>query len=266
MFSRQIVGQFGKRVLKTSSSSSLRNIHTAPTLPRQGVYEKEGIKGLYSPEGFKIAWTDYQKYLVDKLTELTIETQNETRPPLHILLDTAKKPDQAHVFNFASQSLNNHLFFESLIEPENNPTQPSPALSRKISEQFGSLDELRREMLYAADTFLGHGWVYLLENADKSLSIQVSHNAGTPYDMSRAQLFDLNGGAITDDTMNSLDEIEAINSQGEKNYAVPLLALNIWEHAYVPDYSVSGRADYLEKLWESVNWDVVSSRYFGGDM
>jgi Fe-Mn family superoxide dismutase len=264
MFARQLLR--GSRGVRGGGAVQRTWIHTVPQLVRGNLFQREGIKGLYSAQGFKIAWTDYQKHLVDRLTELTIETENETRPPLHIVMNTAQKSDQAHVFNFASQALNNHLFFEALVEPESNRTQPSPALARKIDQQFGGLDALRQEMLFQADTLLGHGWVFLVENADKSLSIQTSYNAGTPYDVSRAQMYDLNGGAVTNETLSSLEDIETINAEGEKNFVVPLLALNIWEHAYIPDYSVAGRADYLEKLWSSINWDVVSSRYFAGDM
>ena len=31
---------------------------------------------------------------------------------------------------------------------------------------------------------------------------------------------------------------------------------------YIPDYGVTGKSDYLNKLWDHINWDVVNKRLF----
>ncbi len=41
---------------------------------------------------------------------------------------------------------------------------------------------------------------------------------------------------------------------------VPLLGIDVWEHAYYIDYK-NVRAEYLKKIWEIVNWQNVAERY-----
>lgn len=40
----------------------------------------------------------------------------------------------------------------------------------------------------------------------------------------------------------------------------PLLVVDVWEHAYMIDYGIK-RPDYLEALFENINWHVVSQRF-----
>jgi Fe-Mn family superoxide dismutase len=246
--------------LKISPSPSSL-IHTLPTLANQSQYEAQGIPGFLSPNAFKQGWTDYQNYLLENLTQLTMDSENESRVPFHIVLNTSAKPDHAHVFNYASQAHNNHMFFQALRSVSENTTKPSAPLLERINKSFGSMESLRAQMLTDADTLLGNGWVFLVEGEDKMLYTMATFNAGTPYDLSRSQMFDLNS-AVGQDTWNTLSQIEKAVYGKEKNHSIVLLALNVWEHIYVPDYSVSGRADYLEKWWDSIDWDVVSSRLF----
>lgn len=240
-----------------------RAIHTAPRLFNQDAMEQNGIAGLYSANGFKTAWTEYQKYVTDRLTALTVDSDNEARGPFHIVLNSAPKADQAHVFNFASQALNNHLFFESLAASttEAAATQPSARLLQRIERNFGSLDGLRTEMVGAAKGLLGNGWVFLVEGADKDLFVLPAFNAGSPFHISRMQMFDLSG-AVSPDAESMMRQVEHEVDNKTVSHNVVLLACNLWEHAYLPDYGVAGRDDYIDAWWSAIDWRVVSKRLF----
>ena len=41
---------------------------------------------------------------------------------------------------------------------------------------------------------------------------------------------------------------------------VPLLGVDMWEHAYYLQYN-NVKADYLKEIWKIVNWKDVAARY-----
>ena len=104
--------------------------------------------------------------------------------------------------------------------------EPSGALSEAIRRQWGSFENFRRVFSQAAVSLFGSGWVWLAKDAQGDLVILQESNAGNPL------------------------------SRG----CVPLLGFDVWEHSYYLDYQ-NKRADYVEKLWDIVDWDIVGARY-----
>lgn len=41
----------------------------------------------------------------------------------------------------------------------------------------------------------------------------------------------------------------------------PILCVNTWEHAWMMDYGIAGKEEYLERWWDRINWDVVFDNY-----
>ena len=130
------------------------------------------------------------------------------------------------IFNNAAQALNHVFYFDGLAPKNKAKHHPTGELRREIDEQFGSVDELKKRMTSMAVTLFGSGWVWLATDSDGKLYILAKPNAGTP---------------ITDGL-------------------VPLLCIDVWEHAYYIDYR-NARKDAVEKLWHIVDWSVVEARY-----
>ena len=128
------------------------------------------------------------------------------------------------IFNNAAQVYNHSFYFLALTP--NSGTTPSTSLEEAIIRDFESVDNMKKELNTAAMGQFGSGWAWLVVDKDDKLSIVKRSNAETP---------------ITDDLK-------------------PILCIDVWEHAYYIDYR-NLRAEYLEKLWNIVNWDAVSSRW-----
>ena len=129
------------------------------------------------------------------------------------------KGSQGGIFNNAAQVFN-HNFYWFGLSPEKN--LPSLELGELIDKSFGSMESFKKEFLSSAAKLFGSGWTWLIY--DKGvLKIENTGNADTPLRYGR----------------------------------IPLLACDVWEHAYYIDYR-NLRPEYLEKWWELINWNFVS--------
>lgn len=128
------------------------------------------------------------------------------------------------VYNNAAQAWNHAFYFEQLSpDPQRVPTG---ALADAVVRTFGSVDALRERMNREAVGLFGSGWVWLAADRQGGLVIVSGPNAGNPL------------------------------RQG----LVPLLCIDVWEHAYYIDYR-NRRADAVAALWDRIDWKTVGERY-----
>ncbi|GDX52112.1 superoxide dismutase [Bacteroidota bacterium] len=123
----------------------------------------------------------------------------------------------------------NHNFFWKMLSPEK--TLPSEGLTTAINTAFGDMDKLKAAMTKAGLSVFGSGWVWLIENAQKELKIVTTSNQNNPV-----------MGDATDK-------------------GAPILGIDVWEHAYYLKYQ-NKRADYLDGIWNVINWKHASQLYF----
>lgn len=125
---------------------------------------------------------------------------------------------------------------------------------------WSSPDALKTEMLTTAKKMFGNGWVWLVLDQTKYLRILCTYNAGTPYGAAyRRQQTDMNTTA--DPSIRETTNAVRNSSVAGANWAVPLLNINVWEHAWVEDFGVTGKDKYLEAVWDAIDWSVVSARF-----
>jgi Fe-Mn family superoxide dismutase len=139
-------------------------------------------------------------------------------------LETIIKIAAGPVFNNASQVWNHTFYFESLINANGNNLK-GPFV-KVINGSFGSIQFFKDTFIKAALSLFGAGWVWLVWNPKGSMEIHQELNAGNPL---RVGL-------------------------------VPLLACDVWEHAYYLDYQ-NRRPDYLIAFWNLINWEIIERRY-----
>lgn len=128
------------------------------------------------------------------------------------------------IFNNAAQVFN-HTFYWNCLTPSSKG-KPSGKLAEAISQKWGSFEKFREEFSKAAVSLFGSGWVWLVKDEQGNLAIESTSNADTPI------------------------------LKGQK----PLLTFDVWEHAYYIDYR-NARANYVEKLWDIINWDFVEANF-----
>lgn len=123
----------------------------------------------------------------------------------------------------------NHWVYWDNMTPDKN-TELHKELKVKIEKDFGSLDNLKKEFENKASSQFGSGWAWLILTKDNELQVVNTPNQDNPL------------MSVTD----------------QQGY--PLLALDVWEHAYYPQYE-NKRSEYITQFWKIVNWDEVSKRY-----
>ncbi len=127
-------------------------------------------------------------------------------------------------FNVSGHVL--HSVFWKNMSPDGGGS-PDGELAAAVEESFGSADKLRSQLGQATTTVQGSGWgVLAWEPLAGRLVVE--------------QVYDHQGNV--------------------GNGAVPLLAIDAWEHAYYLQYK-NVRADWVKAFWQIVNWDDVAQRF-----
>ncbi|KAK1830058.1 Manganese/iron superoxide dismutase [Podospora conica] len=265
-----------------ASSPSLlqsRSKHTVPELNLQFPNEQAQANWLFSGIGYNIAWRNAQKYFLGKLDTLTAGTELESEDLKTVLLKTARDPEFAHIFNYASAAHNNHFFFKHIAT---EPVAMPRLLVEKLEGSFGSIETLRREMVNTAAAMFGPGFVWLVRTTNPvgggpAFKVLATYLAGSPYPGAhwRRQANDLNtavgpteAGLETakqylEDTAYGQGKQVSAAAQHRKAIApggidlIPVLCLNVWEHAYLADHGVGGKLQFAERWWNFIDWEKV---------
>lgn len=167
----------------------------------------------------------HQKGYFDKLCGLVEGTEFAALDLETIIASTAKArgAKAKAIYNNAAQVWNHSFFWQSIAPGGRGPTA---VLQERVVRDFGGFEAFREKFAAAATGLFGSGWVWLAERKGR-LEIVPLANAGTP---------------IADGASR------------------PLLALDVWEHAYYVDYR--NRRDrfaaaFLDHL---ANWDFAAER------
>jgi len=195
-----------------------------PPLP----YAAEALEPYVDAETMSIHHGRHHRAYVDNLN-----AQVANFPEL-ATLDVEAMQARISSFNIAVRNNGgghyNHSLFWQVMAPAGEGGAPSEALAAAVERKFGSLDALKAEMNRAATGQFGSGWAWLIVGADGELAVTATANQDNPL-------------------------MDVVAERG-----VPLLAVDVWEHAYYLKYQ-NRRAAYLDAWWNVVNWNEVSRRY-----
>jgi len=163
----------------------------------------------------------YEKHHKGYLAKLRagIEGKPEARKSLEELIRTSS----GNLFNNAAQVWN-HSFYWKSMRPDGGG-RPDGAIRGLIESSFGSFDRFRTSFSEAANGEFGSGWAWLIRDSKGRLQVTDSSDADNPL----------------------------------RHGQVPLLTIDVWEHAYYVDYR-NERARYVEAFVDHLlNWEFVAA-------
>ena len=168
-----------------------------------------------------IHYGKHHRAYFDNLHKLLAGTPLEQASLEQIIMQSHDQPALADVFNNAAQAWNHNFYWNSLSPA---PSAPSEKLQAAITRKFGSVDALAKALVATSASQFGSGWGWLVLDRGE-LAVVKTSNAETPF------------------------------TRG----LVPLLTVDVWEHAYYLDYQ-NRRPDYLvATVSRHLNWAFASA-------
>jgi len=183
-------------------------------------FDKKAFAPLFSAETFEFHHEKHHSAYVTNLNNLLASAPEYANISLEEIIAKSHNVNPG-IFNNSAQVWN-HTFFWHSIKP-NGGGKPTGKILEQIEKDFGSYDNFVTEFKQAATTQFGSGWAWLVFH-DGKLKIVKTANAETPI------------------TSNMH----------------PILACDVWEHAYYIDYR-NRRPDYVTAFIDHmINWDFAA--------
>jgi len=185
-------------------------------------YPQDGLAPAISPRTIEFHYGKHHQAYVNNTNSLVEKTEFATATLEEIIKKTAGNPERAGLFNNAAQVWN-HTFYWKSMKPGGGGL-PTGVLAKKLEATFGSFDNFKKEFANGAATQFGSGWAWLVVDG-AALKVVKTANADTPL----------------------------------AHDQVPLLTIDVWEHAYYLDYQ-NRRGDYIAAFLDRlVNWDFAAA-------
>lgn len=159
---------------------------------------------------------------VAKLNKLIVEYNVNVQSLPKLVLSS-----DGTLFDNAGQYMNHRMYFMQFKPYKSGPApEPKGELRERLLQIYGSIDAFRASFEKAGADIFGSGWLWLACDRQGKLYIDKEPNAGSPV------------------------------TRG----LIPLIAIDVWEHAYYLDYE-NRRADHLKQIWNILDWDVIEKRF-----
>jgi Fe-Mn family superoxide dismutase len=183
-------------------------------------WQENALEPVISAKTISLHYGKHHASYVKKLNELVAGTRYADMPLEQVIAATVGNAEIAKIFNNAAQTWNHTFYWESMREAGGG--EPPLELARLIEDSFGGAEQFKEKLSTAAVDQFGSGWAWLVARGKKLVVIATSY-AQTPITMG----------------------------------ATPLLAIDVWEHAYYVDYE-NRRPDYVKAVIDRLlNWEFA---------
>ncbi len=199
--------------------------YTLPEIP----YAYDALEPHIDAQTMEIHHTKHHQKYTDgmngALEKLSPELQEKDIQ--EILSNINQVPDDVKgAINFNGGGYDNHKLFWNSMK-QNGGGEPTGAIADAINDSFGSFAEFKELFSSKTAPIQGSGWGWLVYNPNSS---KVEYKAMSNQTSPRTEGL------------------------------VPLLGLDVWEHAYYLKYQ-NKRPDYIAAWWNVINWDEVNDRF-----
>lgn len=192
-----------------------------PELP----YATDALEVFVDKQTMEIHHGKHHKAYFNNFVKAISDEKIQSQPIEEIFANISKYSTFAR--NNAGGFYNHSLFWE-VMSPKGGA--PSEKLLKAIEKSFGAFDAFKKEFETAAATQFGSGWAWLSVSSEGNLFVSNTPNQDNPL-------------------------MDVVSKRG-----TPILALDIWEHAYYLRYQ-NKRTEYISNFWLVVNWPEVERRY-----
>lgn len=197
--------------------------HTLPALP----YAYDALEPHIDAKTMEIHHGRHHQTYVTNLNAALADLPELAALPLEALLariDSLPAQVQGAVRNHGGGHANHSLFWQVMCPRGGG--EPDGELAAAIERELGGLDAFRQAFTQAALSRFGSGWAWLVVDQSGKLRVVSSANQDSPL-------------------MEGL---------------VPILGLDVWEHAYYLKYQ-NKRPDYIAAFYNVIDWPEVARRY-----
>ena len=185
-------------------------------------YSKDALIPHISEKTIDHHYNKHHRTYLNNLNTLIKGSKFQNKDLKTIIKETHDNPLYVQIFNNAAQVFNHDFYWQSL-QPYSDD-KPGPKMTDLINAGYESHENFKTEVVKNALAQFGSGWVWIVLCNNK-LTIKTTSNAETP-----------------------------IVYEGE---IIPLLVLDVWEHAYYLDYQHL-RKKYIEDLFDNlINWNFA---------
>ncbi len=186
-------------------------------------YSQDALAPTISADTMGFHYDKHYAGYVKKANDLTKGMGFAGKTAESVIQATAGEASKSAVFNNAAQAWN-HAFFFKCLKPDGGGL-PEGLLAEMIDAAFGGFVEFKALFITAAKDQFGSGWVWLVLDEGK-LAVVTSANADSPL----------------------------------AHGLIPLLTVDVWEHAYYLDYQ-NRRVDFVQSVLDNLaNWDFVAAQ------
>ena len=195
--------------------------YEVPPLP----YDYAALEPHIDEATMRVHHDKHHQAYVDKVNAALEGTEWADKPIAEVVANLSQIPDDKRtaVRNNGGGHYNHSLFWEWL-SPDGGG-EPDGALGDAIGSAFGSFGDFQDQLKNAGVNQFGSGWAWLVHDGS-SVAVLSTPNQDNP---------------ITDGK-------------------TPLFGVDVWEHAYYLKYQ-NRRPDYLDAIWNVVNWAKVAEGY-----